>query len=142
MPTQILLIQIGALLHFGILIASALVPGALNWRDELQSLNQLSRRLIWVHGGFIVLVIIGFGVTALVGAEQLAGGTLLARCLCAFIGVFWLARLAVQFLIFDVRGYLRTAFLRVGYHSLTGVFAYLGGVFTWTAISPAGAAPM
>ena len=39
--------------HFGILLASALVPGVLNWRRELASLAPLSRHVIWTHGAFI-----------------------------------------------------------------------------------------
>ncbi|HMC10472.1 MAG TPA: hypothetical protein VKH44_04250, partial [Pirellulaceae bacterium] len=56
-----LLILIGGILHFGILLASAAVPQVLDWRRELSKLDPLSRQLVWVHGAFIVLVIIGFG---------------------------------------------------------------------------------
>ena len=52
------LLCIGGLMHFGILIASALVPRVLDWRSELRKLNPLTRQLVWVHGVFIVLTII------------------------------------------------------------------------------------
>ena len=63
------LLFVGGILHFGILIASALVPRVLNWRSSLRKLDPLSRQLIWVHGLFIVLVIIAFGVLS-VGFPQ------------------------------------------------------------------------
>jgi hypothetical protein len=56
-----LLIFIGGILHFGILLASAAVPQVLDWKGSLAKLDGLTRQLVWVHGIFIVLVIIGFG---------------------------------------------------------------------------------
>lgn len=43
------LIFIGGILHFGILIASALVPQVLDWKASLAKLDGLLRQLIWVH---------------------------------------------------------------------------------------------
>lgn len=128
------LIFIAGLLHFGILIASALVPQVLDWRRSLAKLDPLLRQLIWVHGAFIVLVIIAFGVLSLTDATALASGTPLARSVSAFIAIFWSARLAVQFLVFDAKPYLRSVWLKVGYHGLTLVFAYIAAVFAAAAM--------
>lgn len=129
-----LLILVGGLLHFGILIASALVPGVLDWRRELAKLAPLSRQLIWVHGAFIVLVIVGFGVLSVAAPGELAAGSALARGVCLFVAIFWAARLVVQFFVFDAKPYLKTAFLRLGYNGLTAVFAYLALVYTVAAV--------
>lgn len=127
------LLKIGGVLHFGILLASALVPRVLDWRSELQQLPRLFRQLVWVHGVFIVLTIVGFGAVSVGNAETLAAGTPLARSVCGLIAVFWLLRLAIQFLVFDARPYLTNTFLRLGYHGLTAVFTYLGIVFALAA---------
>ena len=137
MQLQETLIKIAGLLHFGILVASALVPQVLDWRRELNVLSELSRHLVWVHGIFIVLVIMSFGAIALINAEELAGGTMLARSVCGFIAMFWLSRLGVQLFWFNAKPYLQNAGLKVGYHALTGVFTYIGVVFTWCALAPA-----
>jgi hypothetical protein len=129
-------IFLGGILHFGILIASALTPNVLDWRRELAKLTPLSRQLIWVHGAFIVLVIIAFGVLTTCFSAELASGSVIARGMCAFIALFWAARLGVQFFVFDATDYLTTAFLRTGYHALTFVFAYLAIVFAIAAASP------
>jgi hypothetical protein len=128
------LIFIAGVLHFGILIASALVPQVLDWRSSLAKLDPLLRQLIWVHGVFIVLVIIGFGVLSLTDATALASGTPFARSVSAFIAIFWGARLAVQFFVFDAKPHLRSVWLKVGYHGLTLVFAYIAAVFAVAAI--------
>jgi hypothetical protein len=135
MRTLEFLIFMGGVLHFGILLASARVPKALNWKASLGSLDRLSRQLIWVHGAFIVLVIVGFGLISVIYPSSLAAGSPLARGLCLFIAVFWGLRLLVQFFVFDAGPFLRTRLLRVGYHALTVVFTYHVCVYSWAALS-------
>ena len=132
-----LLIFVGGIMHFGILLASAAVPLVLDWKSSLGKLDHLSRQLVWVHGAFIVLVIAGFGLLSIAQPDALAAGTPLARSVCLFIGLFWLARLGVQFFVFDVRGYLKTALLKVGYHSLTVVFLCITAIYLLAALGPA-----
>jgi len=129
-----LLILIGGVLHFGILLASACVPQVLDWRRELSKLDRLSPQLVWVHGAFIVLVIIGFGAISVALPGELASGTLLARAICGFIALFWIARLGVQYFVFDAKAYLQNAFLKLGYHGLTVVFLYHAVVYSVAAM--------
>jgi len=129
-----LLIFIGGILHFGILLASAMVPKVLDWKASLDKLDGLSRQLVWVHGAFIVLVIIGFGLLSVFFAGDLVTGTPLARGVCLFIALFWAARLIVQFFVFDAKPYLKTALLRAGYHGLMLVFMYHAIVYSLAAL--------
>ena len=126
-------IFVSGVLHFGTLIASATVPQVLDWKGELRKLSQLSRQLIWVHGVFIVLTIIGFGGLTILFSGDLAAGTPLARAVCGFIALFWAARLAIQFFVFDAQPFLKTTFLKIGYHGLTLVFIYQVVVLAWAA---------
>ena len=127
-------LRFAGLLHFGLLVASFSTPHALDWRRNLADLHPFLRRLFWVYGAFIVLVIIGFGAITLVHAGELASGTALARFLCGFIAVFWLARLCVQLFVFDARPFLTNWFYRIGYHSLTFVFLYFTTVYALAAL--------
>jgi hypothetical protein len=126
---------IGGILHFGILIASALVPRVLDWRGELRKLPPLFAQLVWVHGAFIVLTIIGLGVISVTNAAELGSGTWLARSVCGFVALFWGTRLAVQFFYFSPKAYLTTLPLKIGYHGLAAVFAYLSVVYAWGALT-------
>ena len=128
------LIFVGGILHFGILIASALVPQVLDWKTSLGKLDALTRQLVWVHGAFIVLVIVGFGFVSVIFAGDLASGSPLARGVCLFIAIFWGARLLVQFFVFDATPYLKSIFLKAGYHGLTVAFAYITVVYSLAAI--------
>jgi hypothetical protein len=129
-----LLILIGGVLHFGILIASGCTPRVLDWRNELAKLDRLSRQVVWVHGAFIVLVIAGFGALSVALPAELAGGTLLARGACGLIALFWIARVGVQFFVFDAKKYLGNWFLRLGYSGLTVVFIYHAVVYGLAAL--------
>ena len=112
-------IRLGGCVHFCILIASALVPRVLDWRTQLAPLHPFLRRLFWVYGAFIVMTIVAMGAVSVAFTQQLTSGSGLARAVCGFIAVFWLARLAVQFFVFDAREFLTTWWLRAGYHLLT-----------------------
>jgi hypothetical protein len=124
----------GGLLHFSLLWAGTLAPQVLNWRESLKRLDPLSRQIVWVHGAFVVLTLIGFGLVSVFLPGSLTGGTLLARALCGFIAFFWAARLGVQFFVFDAKPYLKTPFLKTGYHTLTLVFSYLAVVYGAAAV--------
>ena len=126
---------VGGVLHFVILIASALTPRVLDWRTNLATLPPFLRRLFWVYGCFIVLVIVSFGALTILNAEELASGAALSRSVCAMIALFWLARMGVQFFVFDARPFLTTSFLRVGYHGLTLLFTALFFIYSWAALN-------
>ena len=128
------LIVTGGVLHFGLLIAGALVPVVLDWRRELAPLSRFSRQLVWVHGGFIVAVIVGFGLLSLLFASQLAAGSSMARAICGFIALFWLARLVIELVLFDPRPYFKHWTLKAGERTLRCVFAYHALVYGWALL--------
>jgi hypothetical protein len=129
------LLLAGGVLHFVILIASALAPRVLDWRANLAALHPFLRRLFWVYGSFIFLVIVSFGALTLFHASELASGASFPRAVCAIIAIFWLARLAVQFFVFDAKPFLATTFLRIGYHGLTLLFTALVFIYGSAALN-------
>jgi hypothetical protein len=132
-----LLVFIGGVLHFGILLASAMVPKVLDWKASLAGLDGLLRQLVWVYGSFIFLVILGFGSLSVLFAGELVTGTPLSRGVCVFIALFWAARLIVQLFVFEAKPYLTSAFWKTGYHALTVVFLYHTVVYSLAALLPA-----
>ena len=130
------LIQLGGLVHFAILSASALTPFVLDWRRYLAPLPLLFRQMFWVYGSFIVLVIISFGTISLLHADVLASGAPLARSVCGMIALFWSARLAVQGFVFDATPYLTSALLKLGYQTLTLAFIALAFIYGCAASHP------
>ncbi len=127
-------LRLAGLAHFGILAASALTPRVLRWNEVLGPLPEMLRRLFWVYGIFIVLMIIGLGTFTCIHADDIARGDAVARSVAIFAAVFWGLRLAVQAFVFDARSYLTNAWLKAGYHGLTVTFIYFVAVFIWAAV--------
>lgn len=132
LPTLITLAGIG---QFSVLIASALVPIRLKWKEELNVLPRLHRQLYWIYGGYVVLAIVSFAILSVLNARELAGGSLLARSICVYIAVFWGIRLGLQ-TVLDVRAHLVRWWLRLGYHTLTVLFACFMLIFAYAALRP------
>ncbi|MEO6011692.1 MAG: hypothetical protein ABIU38_26870 [Vicinamibacteraceae bacterium] len=120
-----------------ILVASAMVPRVLNWREELRPLPRLHRQMHWVYGGYVVLSIVAFALISLLNAGELARGSGLARAFCAYIAVFWGVRLGLQ-AVFDMRPYLDRWWKAAGYAGLTVLFSGLTVVYAVAAIRAAG----
>ncbi len=130
------LLVAGGVGHFGVLVASALVPFRLQWRKELAGLSRLHRQMYWVYGGYVVLSIVAFGLITVFNARELAAGGGLARAFCAYVAVFWGVRVCLQ-AVFDVKEHLTAWWLRLGYHGLTVLFAFFTVVYGWAAVRPA-----
>jgi hypothetical protein len=133
LPQLILLAGVGQL---GVLIASALVPFRLNWREALRCLSRLHRQMYWVYGGYVVLSIISFASISIFNASELASGSGLARGLCAYVAVFWGTRVVLQ-AIFDVKEHLTIWWLKIGYFGLTLMFAAFTIIYSWAALHSA-----
>ena len=120
-----------------LLVASVQVPFRLNWREELRPLPRLHRQMHWVYGGYVVLSIVAFSMISLFNAQELAGGSGLARGFCAYVAVFWGIRLVLQGVL-DVKEHLTAWWLRLGYYGLTVLFTSFTVVYGWAALRPAG----
>jgi hypothetical protein len=128
------LLQRAAAVQLSILIASALTPWVLDWQTSLAALHPFLRKLFWVYGAFIVMVIIAFSSLTFLHADAMAICQPVARSLCVFIAIFWCARLFVQFAVFDPRPFLTNRFYQLGYHALTAAFVFLVFVYGKAAI--------
>jgi hypothetical protein len=91
--------------------------------------------MYWTYGGYIVLSIVALGIISLINAEELAGGSCLARSFCAYAAVFWGIRFALQ-AVLDVKAYLTAWWLIVGEFALTILFLYFTAVFATAALLP------
>lgn len=119
--------------QLSVLVASALVPLRLNWKRDLAALPTLHRQMYWTYGGYVVLGIVALGGISLACADELAGGSRLARAVCLYGAVFWGVRLGLQG-VFDVRPHLTARWLSVGYHTLTGLFLFFTAVYGYAAV--------
>jgi hypothetical protein len=111
--------------HFCVLFASFQVPGRLGWKTDLAKLTPFNRKLMWTYGGFTVLTILAFGVLTLALHKELLRGDRAALGLALFIGFFWAARIAVDFLYFRHADWPRGTRFVLGHVLLTALFTGL-----------------
>ena len=128
-----LLLQIAGVLHLGLIVAGVMMPRVVNLRQHLAGLPPFIRQLFWVYYTFIGLCLVSFGMLTVTLAGTLAGGSDLARAVCAFLAIFWAVRLVAASFVFDLRPYLTSRFRRIGYQATNVAFAYLPVVYAWVA---------
>jgi hypothetical protein len=131
---MILFLQLAGVMHLGLLCAGALMPSAVNLRQNIAVLPPFIQKLFCVYYTFIALCLVSFGLITFVFAGTLAAGDGLARAVCTFLAVFWMIRLIAATFVFDVRPYLKNNLWRLGYHATNIVFAYLPVVYVWAAV--------
>ncbi len=132
-PTLTVLLQLAAVSHLGLLWAGLTMPNAINLRSHLASIPAFIRRLFYVDYAFIGMTLVAFGLLTFLYAGPMAAGEPVARALCVFMAAFWIVRLGAAVFVFDVKPYLRSRFLRLGYFALNGVFIYLVVLYTFVA---------
>lgn len=125
---------IGAAGHFLVLVASYRVPDELDWHTDLESLQPLNRKLMWTYGGFVVLMIVSFGVMTALFHEQLVAGTPVALGLGGLVAVFWTARILVDALYFSHDDWPAGLAFVVGHTMLTSLFVLLVLIYGGTVI--------
>lgn len=121
--------------QLSVLVASALVPVRLNWREVFKQLPRLHRQMYWVYGGYTVLSIVSLGLISLLNAVELSSGSFLARSFCAYAAVFWGIRISLQGVL-EVKEHLKTWWLTLGYHMLSVLFTVFTAVFAYAAFRP------
>lgn len=108
-----------------------LFPKQLGWKEDLAKLSLLNRQIFLVHVGFIVLMLVLFGVLVLVFTADLVAPSRLAAAVLGGLTLFWGLRLLTQQFIYDRslwRGNRRNTLL----HILASLlWTYLTAVFAW-----------
>ncbi len=115
--------------HLAILGASFQVPARLRWREELDRLSSLNRKLMWVQSSFTVLTIIAFAVLTFALHDELLRGDRAALALACFIAVYWLARIGVDAFYFRHADWPPGPWLKVGHALLVVLFSALAGTY-------------
>jgi hypothetical protein len=116
----ILLIVI-ALLHFTF-------PRYFNWKRELMPLSAINRQLMYVHSFFIAFVVFLIGLLSLTSPDELIG-TALGKRISLGLGIFWAARLYVQFFGYSSEVWKGKTF-ETGVHVVFAIlWTYISAVF-------------
>ncbi len=76
------------------------IPHVLNWREKLQLLDPLLRRLFWVYAAYILGTNVALGIVSVAAAGSLLETSALAIAVNLYAFVYWTSRLIIQFAFF------------------------------------------
>src|ERR1043166_433444 len=128
------LVILAGLAHFGMVAVGTQVPRVFGWKQDLAKLTAANRRLFWVYGFFIVLANVGFGALTLAFPTEIAAGRGVAGGFALLAGLYWLARLVVQYAAFDTPDWPERARNPVAKHGLGLVVFLMSAVYLWVFV--------
>ncbi len=115
-----------------LLIVLALLHAAFaryfNWRQEFAVVSLINRQMMYVHTFFVAFVVLLMGLLSLSSAPELVG-TALGRRVALGCGVFWLARLLIQFFGYSSELWRGKCFETFVHVLFTGLWSYLSVIF-------------
>jgi hypothetical protein len=99
-----------------------------NWRTDFATVSLINRQMMYVHTFFIAFAVLLMGLLCLTSAAELVA-TPLGRRVALGCGVFWLARLLIQFFGYSPELWRGKRF-ETGVHIVfIGFWSYLSAVF-------------
>jgi hypothetical protein len=109
-------------------------PRYFNWKQELSKLSLVNRQIMVVHSFFIALMVLLIGLLCLTSAHELITTTLGKR-ISLGLGIFWGARLLIQFVGYSSKLWKGRLF-ETGVHIVFSIFwTYISVVFIKTYLS-------
>jgi len=99
-----------------------------DWRREFAAVSLINRQMMYVHTFFIALAVLLMGLLCLTSAAELVS-SLLGRRVALGLGVFWLARLLIQFFGYSTTLWRGKQFETIVHVAFSLLWAYVSGVF-------------
>ena len=99
-----------------------------NWRTEFAPVSLINRQMMYVHTFFVAFMVLLMGALCLTSAPDLLA-TPLGRRVALGCGVFWLARLLIQFFGYSPELWRGKRFETTVHVIFIGFWSYLSAVF-------------
>jgi hypothetical protein len=115
------LLVVLALLHVGF-------ARYFDWRREFAVVSLINRQMMYVHTFFIAFAVLLMGLLCLTSAAELVG-TPLGRRVALGLGIFWLARLLIQFFGYSSSLWRGKRFETVVHIVFSALWTYLSVAF-------------
>ena len=103
-------------------------PKYFNWTEELPKLSLINRQMMYFHTFFIALSVFLMGIFCLTSSRELVE-TLLGRRIALGFGIFWAARLLVQFFGYSTKLWKGKIFETTIHSLFSALWFYLSFTF-------------
>ena len=124
------LLVVLALLHVGF-------ARYFDWRREFAVVSLINRQMMYVHTFFVAFVVLLMGLLCLTSAAELVS-TLLGRRVALGLGIFWLARLLIQFFGYSASLWRGKGFETVIHVLFSLLWLYLTVIFLQVGLGSTG----
>lgn len=125
-----LCLQLAGILQLVLSLAHCALPRRFGWREELQRVSLVTRQVFWVHMGFLMLTLAGFGSVTWLRADDLLTRGPLARTVLGGLAVFWIARLYCQFFVYRPELWRGNPVNTTAHVLFAALWTFLAGVYT------------
>lgn len=126
-----LIIELSGLAHICLGLGSLLIPKMLNWKNAFKNTPLLIKQMFWTYAGYILFINIYFGVVSFLLSKEMLSGSGLALAMTFLIAIYWIARVAIQFLYFDSSDLPKTFIYKVGEWILVSLFVAFSIVYSY-----------
>jgi hypothetical protein len=116
--------------QLALVVGSIAIPRILRWPDDLAKLRPLTRQVFWVYAGYIWSTNLAFGLVSAFAPWWLLDCSPLAGAVCAYIALYWGARLVIQFTCFDRTEIPKGLLFAAGEAVLIGLFLLLTLIYS------------
>lgn len=106
-------------------------PKYFKWKQELESVSQINRQMMYVHTFFIAFMVFLTGLLCLTSATEMATTTFGKRVSLG-LGIFWITRLFFQFFGYSRLLWKGKAFETTAHVLFSILWTYLSAVFIMT----------
>lgn len=120
----------GALLVM-LALVHGIFPKYFKWETELKPLSLINRQMMQVHTFFIALILLLMGLLCLTSAKELSE-TNLGKKISLGLGIFWTARLLIQFFGYSSDLWKGKKFETFAHVAFSLFWIYLSVIFTKT----------
>jgi hypothetical protein len=115
-----------------IMIVLALIhvvfPKYFDWKDNLKSISLINREVMYVHTFFIGLTVFLMGILCLFSSNELIE-TIFGKKISLGFGIFWFARLLIQFFGYSSRLWRGKIFETIVHIVFSILWTYFTAVF-------------
>lgn len=115
----------------GLAILHVIFPKYFDWAKELKPLNLMNRQMMYVHTFFVAFIVFLMGVLCLTSSADLLQTNLGKKVLLGF-GIFWFARLLIQFLGYSSELWRGKRFETAVHIAFVILWMYLSTVFFYS----------
>ena len=110
-----------ALLHF-------IFPKYFKWETDLKSLSLINKQMMIIHTFFIAITVFLMGILCLIETTEIINSSL-GKTITLVFGVFWFARLIIQFFGYSSQLWKGKMFETIAHVTFSCLWVYFTSIF-------------